>query len=125
MTNFDTVMIKNLLFVALGGAVGSMGRYLVSKYFETHFPWGTFTVNILGSLLIGILTGIVAKGSLSPEMKLLLVTGFCGGFTTFSTFANETFSMMKAGDALLAAVYIGASVAIGVLAVFLGMQISK
>ncbi len=118
-------MIKNLLFVALGGALGSVGRYLVSKCFEGTFPWGTFTVNILGSLLIGILTGMVSKGTLTPEMKLLLVTGFCGGFTTFSTFANESFSMMKAGSALLMALYIGLSVVVGIMAVYLGLQISK
>lgn len=118
-------MIKNLLLVALGGAVGSVGRYLVSRWMEGSFPWGTLTVNIVGCLVIGLLTGLVAKGSLSPEMKLLLVAGFCGGLTTFSTFANESFSMMKAGDAMLAAIYIGASVAIGIFAVYVGLQISK
>ena len=118
-------MIKNLLLVALGGAVGSVGRYLVSKWLEGSFPWGTLTVNIVGCLLIGFLTGLVTKGTLSPEMKLLLVTGFCGGFTTFSTFAYESFSMMKASDALLAAIYIGVSVAVGVVAVYVGLQIAK
>lgn len=102
-------MIRNLLLVALGGALGSVGRYLFSRWMTGTFPWGTLTVNLLGSLLIGLLTGLVAKGSLSPEMKLLLVTGFCGGFTTFSTFANESFSMMKAGDVLMMALYIGGS----------------
>ena len=92
---------------------------------ESSFPWGTFTVNILGSLLIGLLVGLVTKGVLSPDMKLLLVTGFCGGFTTFSTFANESFGMMKAGDALQMALYLGASVVIGILAVWLGMSISE
>ena len=118
-------MIRNLLLVALGGALGSVGRYLVSRWMTGTFPWGTLTVNLLGSLLIGLLTGLVAKGSLSPEMKLLLVTGFCGGFTTFSTFANESFSMMKAGDVLMMARYIGGSVAIGILAVYVGLQIAK
>ena len=117
-------MVKNLFWVAIGGAAGSVLRYLLSNI-NASFPWGTFTVNILGSLLIGLLVGLVSKGMLPPEMKLLLVTGFCGGFTTFSTFANESFSMVKAGDALLAAVYVGASVAIGILAVFVGMQIGK
>ena len=73
---------------------------------DTSFPWGTFLVNIIGSLLIGFLVGFVSKGVLSPEMKLLLVTGFCGGFTTFSTFASESFGMMKAGDALQMALYV-------------------
>ncbi len=118
-------MIRNLILVALGGALGSVGRYLVSKCFEGTFPWGTFTVNILGSLLIGILTGLVSKGTLSPEMKLLLVTGFCGGFTTFSTFANESFTMIKAENALLMAIYVGSSVAIGIMAVYLGSVLSS
>ena len=118
-------MIRNLLLVALGGALGSVGRYLVSRWMTGTFPWGTLTVNLLGCLLIGLLTGLVAKGSLSPEMKLLLVTGFCGGFTTFSTFANESFSMMKAGDVLMMALYIGSSVAIGILAVYVGLQIAR
>ena len=118
-------MMKNLLLVALGGAVGSVGRYLVSKWLEGSFPWGTLTVNIVGCLLIGFLTGLVTKGTLTPEMKLLLVTGFCGGFTTFSTFANESFSMIRASDALLAAIYIGVSVAVGVVAVYVGLQIAK
>ncbi len=116
--------IRNLLLVALGGAAGSVGRYLISKCYAGTFPWGTLTVNILGSLLIGLLMGMVSKGSLSPEMKLLLVTGFCGGFTTFSTFANESLSMMKVGSVLLMAFYVGVSVAIGILAVYLGTKIS-
>ena len=76
-------------------------------------------------MIIGLLVGLVSKGIVSPEMKLLLVTGFCGGFTTFSTFANESCSMMKAGDALQMALYIGASVVIGILAVWIGMNLSE
>jgi len=117
-------MIRNLLLVALGGAIGAVLRYLISS-FNTSFPWGTFIVNILGSLLIGFLVGFVSKGVLSPEMKLLLVTGFCGGFTTFSTFANESFGMMKAGDALLMALYIAASVIVSIMAVWSGMMLSS
>ena len=117
-------MTQNILLVALGGAVGSVCRYLLSWMNSTFYPWGTFAVNILGSLFIGLLVGLVNKGSLSPEMKLLLVTGFCGGFTTFSTFANESFGMMKAGDVLLSALYIGASVVVGVLAVWVGLKLS-
>jgi len=117
-------MIRNLLLVAIGGAVGSVLRYLLSCI-NTSFPWGTFAVNILGSLLIGLLVGLVSKGVLSPEMKLLMVTGFCGGFTTFSTFANESFGMMKAGDVLQMAIYVGVSVVIGILAVWGGMALSN
>ena len=117
-------MIRNLILVALGGAIGSVCRYLLSGMNVASWPWGTFAVNILGSLIIGLLAGLVSKGIVSPEMKLLLVTGFCGGFTTFSTFANESFCMMKAGDALQIALYVGASVVIGILAVWLGINIS-
>ena len=117
-------MIRNLLLVALGGAVGSVLRYLLSGI-NTSFPWGTFAVNILGSLLIGLLVGLVSKGVLSPEMKLLMVTGFCGGFTTFSTFANESFGMMKDGDVLQMALYVGVSVVIGILAVWGVMALSN
>ena len=118
-------MIRNILLVALGGAIGSVCRYLLSSMNAASWPWGTFAVNILGSLIIGLLVGLVSKGIVSPEMKLLLVTGFCGGFTTFSTFANESFGMMKAGDALQIALYVGASVIIGILAVWVGMNISE
>ena len=118
-------MIRNILLVAIGGAIGSVCRYLLSGMNIASWPWGTFVVNILGSLLIGLLTGLLSKGMLSPEMKLLLVTGFCGGFTTFSTFANESFSMLKAGDVLLMALYVGASVMIGIFAVWLGMNMSE
>lgn len=117
-------MIRNILLVAIGGAIGSVCRYLLSGINVASWPWGTFAVNILGSLFIGLLVGLVSKGIVSPEIKLLLVTGFCGGFTTFSTFANESFSMMKAGDALQMALYLAASIVIGILAVWLGMNVS-
>ena len=117
-------MLRNILLVAIGGAIGSVCRYLLSGINVASWPWGTFAVNILGSLFIGLLVGLVSKGIVSPEIKLLLVIGFCGGFTTFSTFANESFSMMKAGDALQMALYLGASVVIGILAVWLGMNVS-
>ena len=117
-------MLRNILLVAIGGAIGSVCRYLLSGMNVASWPWGTFIVNILGSLLIGFLLGLVSKGIVSPDMKLLLVTGFCGGFTTFSTFANESFGMMKAGDALQMALYVGASVVIGILAVWAGMKLA-
>lgn len=117
-------MLNNIILVAIGGAIGSVCRYLVSGMNVASFPWGTFTVNILGSLIIGLAAGLVNKGIASPEMKLLLVTGFCGGFTTFSTFANESLGFIKAGDVLMTALYAGASVVIGIMAVWLGLMIS-
>lgn len=116
--------MKQILFVALGGAVGAVGRYLISRLAESSFPWGTLAVNVLGSLLIGLLIGLTGKNTVSPEMKLLLVTGFCGGFTTFSTFANESFGMMRSGEVMLAALYIAVSVAVGIVAVWLGLNLS-
>lgn len=118
-------MVRNLVFVALGGALGAVCRYLLSRLTDTSFPWGTLTVNLLGSFLIGFLAGFVNRGLLSPEMKLLLVTGFCGGFTTFSTFANESFAMLKMGDAMLMALYVGVSVALGIVAVYIGLMLSN
>ena len=117
-------MLNNVLLVALGGALGSVCRYLLSGWNVESFPFGTFVVNIVGSLLIGFLVGWVNRGVLVPEMKLLLVTGFCGGFTTFSTFASESFAMLKVGDALLAALYVALSVFLGILAVWLGSCLS-
>ncbi len=116
-------MIRNVLLVALGGALGSVLRYLLSGV-NSSWPWGTFVVNVMGSLLIGLLVGFVSKGVLSPDMKLLLVTGFCGGFTTFSTFANESLGMMRAGDVMMSALYICVSVVVGLLAVWAGLKMS-
>ena len=117
-------MLYNIILVAIGGAIGSVCRYLVSGLNVTSFPWGTFVVNVLGSLIIGLAVGLVNRGIASPEMKLLLVTGFCGGFTTFSTFANESLGFVKTGDVLMAALYAGVSVAIGIMAVWLGLLLS-
>lgn len=117
-------MLNHILLVALGGAVGSVCRYLLSGLNVASFPLGTFIVNICGSLAIGFLVGWGNRGILSPEMKMLLVTGFCGGFTTFSTFANESFGMMKAGDVLIAALYVAVSTSLGIFAVWLGITLS-
>ena len=117
-------MIRNMLLVALGGAVGSVVRYLVGRMVESSFPWGTLLVNIVGSVVIGVLVGLVSRAVLSADMKLMLMTGFCGGLTTFSTFANESFSMMKAGNVVMAAIYVAVSVAMGILGVWMGMKLS-
>ena len=118
-------VLRNILWVAAGGAVGSVVRYLVSRWIVATFPWATFTVNIVGSLLIGLLVGLASKEVLSAEMRLLLVTGFCGGFTTFSTFANESYGMLESGHILTTALYVSASVFAGILTVCIGFQLSR
>ena len=124
-------MFKNIMLVALGGAVGSVARYLVSRALNgtllAAFPLGTMTANVLGCFVIGLVCGM-ADGDgapVGPDLKLLLTVGFCGGFTTFSTFMNETLALARGGEALAPALYVGASVALGLLAVVGGYQLVK
>lgn len=121
--------MKQLLLVFLGGGFGSVLRYLIGKYLnspESGIPYGTFAANILGSLFIGIILGLVAKNdALSQNQTLLLATGFCGGFTTFSTFAYENHVFLKNGDFITFAFYTIASFVVAFLAVFAGMYLVK
>jgi len=120
--------MKNLILVFIGGGFGSVLRYLIGKYLNsptTGIPYGTFAANIVGSLCIGIILGLAAKNMLSENQILLLATGFCGGFTTFSTFAYENHVFLKTGDFTSFAVYTIASFIMGFLAVFGGVFIAK
>lgn len=118
-----------MLLVFLGGGLGSMLRFLISKTYNpyfTNFYLGTFLVNSMGCLLIGFLLGLSAKGNyLSQNQTLLLATGFCGGFTTFSSFAFENFSFLKASELLNFSLYTLSSMILGVIAVASGLWISK
>ena len=123
-------MIKSVLLIGLGGGVGSIARYFCQKWIAENiqhpFPWGTFTVNILGCFLIGGIYGVTEKSTmLSPQTRLLLITGLCGGFTTFSTFAFENMSLLRSGDIMYVLLYIAASVILGIAAVFAGMGLIK
>src|SRR5690554_173361 len=123
-------MLKTLLIVGLGGGIGSIFRYLTSvltqKHVQSLFPWATFLVNVIGCLIIGILVGLFAKQQIeNTDLKLLFITGFCGGFTTFSAFALENIKLFQSGNTLLALLYIALSVILGVLAVWTGMMITK
>ena len=123
-------MIKNFLIVGVGGAVGSMLRYGVQKFFQTQttaaFPTGTLLVNIAGCFLIGILWSLVSRSlTWNDEMKLLLMTGFCGGFTTFSAFTLEGIGLLKENRTVLFVIYLTASVVGGLLATFIGIRIVK
>jgi CrcB protein len=121
--------MKQVLLVFLGGGIGSALRYMIEKAFSmpsTGFPLGTFSVNIIGSLLIGIFMGIALKNNnFSENQALLLVTGICGGFTTFSAFAYENQQFLKEGDLTSFVTYSLGSLTLGILAVFLGLFVSK
>ncbi len=123
-------MIKEAFIIGAGGAVGSVLRYysgqFISKNYPGQIPLGTLIVNLLGCLLIGILLGYFAKNQgLSNEWKLLLVTGFCGGYTTFSTFAAENITLIQNQQVSQAILYIGLSVLLGLAAVCFGIMISR
>ncbi len=121
--------MKHAILVFIGGGFGSVLRFVIGKYLnstENGIPYGTFLANILGSLLIGVILGLAAKNStLSQSQTVLLATGFCGGFTTFSTFAYENHVFLKSGDFTSFALYTIASFVIGFLAVFLGIYLVK
>ena len=121
--------MKQLFLVFIGGGVGSVLRYLISKWLENPsngMPYGTFTTNILGSLIIGIILGLATKtDTLTQNQTLFLATGFCGGFTTFSTFAYENHLFLRAGDFSAFAIYSISSFVVGFLAVFLGIHLVK
>lgn len=123
-------MIKAILIVGIGGGAGSILRYLCQKWvyqFYPHpFPWGTLLVNIAGCFLIGIFYAVSEKSALlTPEWRLLLTTGFCGGFTTFSAFAFENLTLLRSGDITYFVLYIAASILFGIAAVLAGGAIIK
>ena len=121
--------MKQFFLVFVGGGFGSALRFLIGKYLnnaETGIPYGTFAANIIGSLLIGIILGFAAKNNaLTENHTLLLATGFCGGFTTFSTFAYENHVFLKTGDFTSFALYTIGSFMVGFLAVFIGIFLVK
>lgn len=123
-------LFKYCLLVGLGGGAGSIARFLCQKYlyewFPHAFPTGTMLVNISGCFLIGIFTGLAERGQLmTPESRLLLITGLCGGFTTFSTFAYENIQLLKNGATIPFLLYTVGSVVLGILATFLGIIVLK
>jgi len=117
--------MRILFIIGTGGFLGSVSRYLLSQWmqriFNTTFPIGTFSVNIIGCFLIGIIYALSEKGGiLSPELRLFLAVGICGGFTTFSSFAYENFNMFSLQQYFFTAIYVGVSLILGLLAVYLG-----
>lgn len=126
--------MKELIAVFLGGGLGSVVRFSISmlwrhlslhpRYAGMVFPWPTFIANILGCLLIGLFYHYSERWGLSPEARLLLTTGFCGGFTTFSTFSYESANLLRCGLYSTFAIYVAASIIIGILAVMLPTALS-
>ena len=121
--------MKSFLLVFLGGGLGSGLRYLVTitmNQYSKVSPFGTFTVNMLGCLLIGLILGYAQReNTLTSNQTLLLATGFCGGFTTFSAFANENLELIKNGEIFNFSVYTIGSILVGVLAVFIGFYLTN
>jgi CrcB protein len=121
--------MRILLLIGTGSFIGGVLRYALSQFIQTKFlsafTFGTLGVNIIGCFAIGIVFALSEKTNMSPEMRLFLATGICGGFTTFSAFSNETFSLMRDGQLFYASAYITSSVLFGLLATFIGYSILK
>lgn len=120
--------MKEFIAIFLGGGLGSVLRYGVQMMMHErivayNFPWATFTVNIVGSFLIGLFYALSAKFNLSAELRLFLTAGLCGGFTTFSTFSNDNVEMIRQGDGTICLAYILLSVFLGICACFAGSGI--
>lgn len=121
--------MKSFLLVFLGGGLGSLFRYLVYRFtahWSLNFPFATLSVNILGSFLLGVILGLTFRNvQLSNHIILFLTTGFCGGFTTFSTFAYENQALLRTGDYFNFAIYSFGSLLLGILAVILGLYLTR
>jgi fluoride exporter len=123
-------MFRLLLIIGSGSFVGGIARFLISRYVQgqalSAFPYGTFLVNVAGCFLIGIFYGLSERGNLmNTELRMFLTVGFCGGFTTFSTFASENISLLREGDFFYFALYTSLSIFLGLMATFVGNLIIK
>ena len=121
--------MKILLLIGTGSFIGGVLRYSISQFIQTKFlstfPIGTLIINIIGCFTIGLVFALSERTNMSPEMRLFLATGICGGFTTFSAFSNETFGLMRDGQLFYASAYITSSILFGVFATFIGYSILK
>lgn len=123
-------MFKEILIAECGGFVGTAGRYLVGKWsagiWHGAFPMGTFLVNIIGCFIIGLFFGLLENAKvMTPQENVLLITGFCGGFTTFSSFADDMWVLGQQGQWVTFGVYLGLSVVLGILCVWAGRAIIR
>lgn len=122
--------MKTIFYIALGGALGSVLRYLttivMNKYIQTTFPYATFVTNIFGCLLIGLFFGYLEKqNAVSQDLKFFLITGLCGGYTTFSAFSIENVQLLQSNQIFIAFMYISFSIFLGLTATLAGLSIAK
>lgn len=118
--------VSSLIYVFAGGGLGCVARYSVSQYVSSStagFPIATFVSNFAACLLLGGLLAWQAKTDMETQHALLLMTGFCGGFSTFSTFSAETLSLLQDGQAGMALSYVGVSVFLGLVAIYIGFRL--
>ena len=123
-------MFKAMIIAGLGGFIGTCLRFLTGKFFHavtsSAFPWGTFSVNVIGSFVIGIFFGLAERSNvISPSMNVFLITGFCGGFTTFSSFAGGMYLMLQQRHWMSLGLYVGLSFLLGLAMVWLGRSLVK
>lgn len=120
--------MQEWLYVFLGGGLGSLCRYWIGLQFtsaNTNFPLGTLLANFIACLILGFLLGIQIKNNLSTQMSLLLMTGFCGGFSTFSTFSAEILDLFQSQHYATALSYVGVSLLIGLVAIYIGLKLQS
>jgi CrcB protein len=122
--------MKNIILVGIGGMIGSIARYLTSTYFgrliPAAFPYGTFAVNVFGCLVIGIIYGLTERHSwFTGDWLIFLAAGFCGGYTTFSSFAVENVQLLQQSNYLTFALYSISSFTLGLIAVFIGFSLGR
>ena len=122
--------MKTIFYIAFGGGLGSVLRYLttvvMNKYVQATFPYATFVTNIIGCLFIGLFFGYLEKqNAVSQDLKFFLITGICGGYTTFSAFSNENVQLLQSNQILVAFLYISLSVFVGLMATWAGLMITK
>lgn len=123
-------MLKTLLLIGMGSFTGGVLRYLISRYVQNFltpsFPLGTLLVNVLGCFAIGLFYGLFERGNLmNPNLRMFLTVGFCGGFTTFSTFMNENFQLIKDDNFFYLSLYVGLSLFVGFIMLYLGYSLVK